>query len=100
MAKLRTAALDPIFWLHHANIDRLWSVWNARGNNNPTDPAWLNEKFRNMFFDKNGNPVSSIGVSDVLTTNSLGYTYDDTEALVSAQSFSSEFCNRRKSRND
>ena len=22
-----TAALDPIFWLHHANIDRLWSVW-------------------------------------------------------------------------
>ena len=25
-----TAALDPIFWLHHANIDRLWSVWIAR----------------------------------------------------------------------
>ncbi len=22
-----TAALDPIFWLHHANIDRLWEVW-------------------------------------------------------------------------
>ena len=22
-----TAALDPIFWLHHANIDRLWNVW-------------------------------------------------------------------------
>ena len=57
MGKLGSAALDPIFWLHHANIDRLWSVWNARGNNNSTDPAWLNEKFRNMFFDKNGNPV-------------------------------------------
>jgi hypothetical protein len=24
------AALDPIFWLHHANIDRLWEVWLQR----------------------------------------------------------------------
>ncbi|MEX2551493.1 MAG: tyrosinase family protein, partial [Actinomycetota bacterium] len=24
------AALDPIFWLHHANIDRLWDVWRRR----------------------------------------------------------------------
>ena len=63
MAKLGSAALDPIFWLHHANIDRLWSVWNARGNSNPSDSAWLGKKFTNMFFDKNGNPVSSIGVS-------------------------------------
>lgn len=22
-----TAALDPIFWLHHANVDRLWEIW-------------------------------------------------------------------------
>jgi len=91
MANLGTAGLDPIFWLHHANIDRLWAVWNAKGNNNPTDPAWLNEKFRNIFFDKNANSVSSIGVSDVLTTNSLGYTYDDPAVLVSAQSISSSF---------
>tara|TARA_R110001583_G_scaffold184213_3_gene343369 strand:+ start:6383 stop:7927 length:1545 start_codon:yes stop_codon:yes gene_type:complete len=38
-----TAGLDPIFWLHHANIDRLWMVWNGvSGHLNPTDPAWLN----------------------------------------------------------
>jgi hypothetical protein len=24
------AALDPIFWLHHANVDRLWEVWLQR----------------------------------------------------------------------
>ncbi len=37
-----TAGLDPIFWLHHANIDRLWDVWNKRdpANTNPTDAAW------------------------------------------------------------
>ncbi|MGH3934262.1 MAG: tyrosinase family protein, partial [Pseudonocardiaceae bacterium] len=27
MGNPNLAALDPIFWLHHANIDRLWSVW-------------------------------------------------------------------------
>ena len=38
-----TAGLDPIFWLHHANIDRLWDVWIKRdlANQNPTATAWL-----------------------------------------------------------
>jgi tyrosinase len=39
-----TAGLDPIFWLHHANIDRLWEVWlhNAPTHQNPTQANWLN----------------------------------------------------------
>jgi tyrosinase len=36
------AALDPIFYLHHANIDRMWAGWNANGNSNSTDSNWLN----------------------------------------------------------
>jgi tyrosinase len=37
------AALDPIFYFHHANIDRMWAAWNANSaNTNPTDPNWLN----------------------------------------------------------
>ena len=37
-----TAALDPIFYLHHADIDRVWAVWNSTpSNNNPIDPNWL-----------------------------------------------------------
>lgn len=37
------AALDPIFYLHHANIDRMWAAWNqVWGNANPTDANWLN----------------------------------------------------------
>ena len=27
MGSLRYAALDPIFFMHHANIDRLWSLY-------------------------------------------------------------------------
>jgi tyrosinase len=27
MSRFHTAPLDPIFWLHHCNIDRLWAQW-------------------------------------------------------------------------
>jgi tyrosinase len=27
MANLATAAADPLFWMHHANIDRIWWQW-------------------------------------------------------------------------
>ncbi len=27
MANLTTAARDPLFYLHHCNIDRLWAIW-------------------------------------------------------------------------
>lgn len=37
-----TAALDPVFYLHHCNIDRMWAAWNAAGNSNPASQNWLN----------------------------------------------------------
>jgi tyrosinase len=37
-----TASFDPIFWLHHSEIDRFWVGWNAAGHGNPSDPTWLN----------------------------------------------------------
>ncbi len=36
------AALDPIFYLHHCNIDRMWASWNQAGNSNPQEQNWLN----------------------------------------------------------
>lgn len=32
MGRLDRAPTDPLFWMHHANIDRLWSQWQ---NNHP-----------------------------------------------------------------
>ena len=29
IVKLDYSAFDPIFWLHHTNIDRLFSIWQA-----------------------------------------------------------------------
>jgi tyrosinase len=41
MQRVPPAAFDPIFWLHHAEIDRFWVGWLANGNSNPTDDGWL-----------------------------------------------------------
>ncbi|PWW73062.1 tyrosinase [Tuber magnatum] len=29
MTEVATAAFDPIFWLHHCNIDRMYALWQA-----------------------------------------------------------------------
>ena len=29
MADVDTAAFDPVFWIHHSNIDRLWTTWEC-----------------------------------------------------------------------
>ena len=47
MADIPTAAFDPVFWVHHANIDRLWAEWSCMPGKSwgPMPPdAWLNEE--------------------------------------------------------
>ena len=47
MGSFGTAARDPIFWAHHANIDRLWDVWLTRGGSrrDPNNTTWCNRAF-------------------------------------------------------
>lgn len=74
MGILATAAQDPIFFAHHANIDRLWTLWLAQGGGraNPIVTKWLNQRW--TFYDENKRFVS-ISVADVLSTQKLGYDY-------------------------
>jgi tyrosinase len=71
--------LDPIFWLHHCNIDRLWARWNALGRRNTTNPLWRMFRFNGMFPDPQGNELTAwdVGVSDLLDHAAWGYTYPD-----------------------
>ena len=77
MGIVATAAQDPIFWLHHANIDRLWNKWiqEGGGHANPTDAAWLNTTF--TFYDEAGHAVYLTGSEIVDTVGQLNYRYDD-----------------------
>lgn len=67
MGAFSTAARDPIFWLHHANIDRLWNLWLAQGGGrmDPNNSTWCNQVF--SFFNENGTQVN-IRVRDVINS--------------------------------
>jgi tyrosinase len=79
MSNFATAALDPIFWLHHCNIDRLWNVWLKRDvqHKNPQQAAWMtNQKFEFHDADKNVVFMTSSQVA-ISTTAPLSYEYED-----------------------
>lgn len=82
MGSVPWAARDPIFWLHHCNIDRLWTSWNKAGRSNPNTTAFLDRTF--TFADQNGQAV--VGkVSDALSVLRLGYTYSTFESVPACQ---------------
>lgn len=75
---------DPIFWLHHCNIDRLWSEWALKHpQGTPSNPAWLNTPFRD-FCDRDGNPAAKT-VAQTLNTADLGYRYAPRDEPVAVQ---------------
>ncbi|MBV9999514.1 MAG: tyrosinase family protein [Verrucomicrobia bacterium] len=58
MSQVTTAAGDPIFWAHHCNIDRLWSVWDClphRQWGSAPPAAWFTEKPW-WFYDRDATP--------------------------------------------
>ncbi len=85
MGRTTTAGQDPIFWLHHANIDRLWEVWrNLPGSIALTDPGaaspglvkqWRSAKF---VFGEVRSP-SIYTMEEVEDLDALGYAYESTE---------------------
>ena len=76
MGDPRTAAQDPIFWLHHANIDRYWNVWLKQGGGraDPTNnTTWRNRVF--TFFRENGTQVTMTACDILNASAQLHYTY-------------------------
>ena len=78
MASLKWAGNDPIFWMHHGNIDRIWESWNKAGFSNPTTTSWLNRTF--VFVDELGQRVVA-SVRDFTNPALLGYSYDSLETV-------------------
>lgn len=75
--------LDPIFYLHHANMDRLWDVWTQlqyqRGK--PIMPVdveqrrqFMNEPFR-FFVNAQGGFVGESPASAFFSTTAFDYDY-------------------------
>lgn len=79
-----TAALDPIFWLHHSNIDRLWEVWR-RANADPDDSGWLEGPADRPFaLPTPEGDEWAFTAQDMLDTTALDYVYDSLPAQEDA----------------
>ncbi|HEX6115564.1 MAG TPA: tyrosinase family protein [Solirubrobacterales bacterium] len=76
---LNTSLNDPVFWLHHANIDRIWQAW-IEDHGEEYEPAggWpepdenLNQAM--VPFDEVGQRVTPASLLDI---GKLGYEYAD-----------------------
>ena len=79
--------LDPIFWLHHCNIDRLYSNWLSRPNNRPpTDnKEWANKSFNDFMNFKKETVGSEWTCGKTTNSKSLGYLYDTDQNLIPLQ---------------
>jgi hypothetical protein len=72
MGAVPFSANDPIFYVHHANIDRMWDCWTSiAGHVNPGG-AWLTQPF--SFVDATGTQVTNL-VSDVFKPGFIDYVY-------------------------
>ena len=77
MGAVPTAAQDPLFYLHHCNVDRLWNLWLAQqgGRADPLDDAaWKTTAF--TFFDENAKPVTMTSCDVLRAAKQLHYTYE------------------------
>jgi tyrosinase len=76
------AGLDPIFWLHHCNIDRLWAAWLTRPENvQESSQAWLKGPSPRRFEmpDPSGN-VFVFTPEQVLPGGPLEPAYDNLQS--------------------
>ncbi|XP_060207934.1 catechol oxidase B, chloroplastic-like [Lycium barbarum] len=75
MGNFYSAGLDPVFYCHHGNVDRMWNVWKTLGGKRKdlADKDWLNSEF--FFYDENRNPWR-VKVRDCLDSKKMGYDYE------------------------
>lgn len=67
MSGIPTAPTDPLFWMHHAMIDRIWSLWQAKPANAGKGPTLAGAQAVLDPWTETATLVQSIGA--------LGYSY-------------------------
>lgn len=84
------SAADPVFWIHHANVDRLWELWMQRRSNPydlliSTPEAWRFEPF--LFFRSDyGGPVDANAVQYAYPASQYSYSFEATTPIPVAPS--------------
>jgi len=74
-----TSPNDPIFWLHHANVDRAWAEWQTqRGFDNyqPVSGAAVGHNRDDVLIFQE---ATDRRISDTFDWRAMGYSYDTLE---------------------
>ena len=94
---MMTSPNDPVFWLHHCNIDRLWAVWQRlHPGASPYLPAGGAAQGHNLmdamiFNDTPPAPwAGTFTPASVVEHHALGYQYDD-ELVIDKSKFPLQF---------
>jgi Common central domain of tyrosinase len=93
MAQVPSAAFDPIFWVHHAEIDYIWQQWmNSPKGQKPNLAQLKKAPIPYNFFDRNGKPVTLTVDQAYTMAFSLPVTYDTMKvaSLVEAKQLMSD----------
>ena len=95
MSQIDYSAFDPIFWLHHANVDRLFAIWQAIYPNNWM-PSKNSIKYGTAVLKAGQNVDTNTPLapfhkdtsgtfwtsSSARYTTSFGYTYPETDGAT------------------
>jgi polyphenol oxidase len=73
MGVLETASRDPLFWAHHANIDRLWDVWIAQHGTPAYPPDFLAQSW--TFWNQHQKLIRITADDASNRTSRLHYSY-------------------------
>jgi tyrosinase len=91
MGNVPSSAGDPVFFVHHCQIDRLYASWEAEpgvsynwGNTStqPSEQTWKNRMAH--YVDEKGKLVQA-KLGDAINTTSLGFQYDNLATPPPAQ---------------
>jgi hypothetical protein len=86
MGNVPSAAFDPVFWLHHSNIDRLWQNWMIQNPGQNVTLGQLNSiKWPYTFYKENGYGISYNMTQVLALSTSTDYEYDKKASAPAAK---------------
>lgn len=74
MGRLDRAPNDPLFWMHHCNIDRIWTQWHSKNSDGLYPKPWRDEQFSG-FMDTRGRLAPTVNAASTMRTSTFGYDY-------------------------
>jgi hypothetical protein len=75
MSDVPKSAIDPLFYAHHANVDRFWELWRKRFGRDPQWAADCVYYYWDALPDPNKPRLVKVTPADLLDTRKLGYEY-------------------------